>query len=627
MNQFSNHIQHKIGFLGMEQLLSRAREVIDDLPESDVEYLLLESAPETQEECVQEAMEAGCEVFIARSSNAAWFSRHYQLPLVEIQISPMDFAMAIHRAKADGHRKVAVLLAQDVTNLNVPNLETLLDVQITKLVYREYSELISLIRETDCDAIVGSTTMFDITASAGKIGYDVELSAESIRAACLRAAEIARDLRESSKNREIMKAVMNNTQLGILVTDETDRVVLFNRSAQRHTGLSAAQIRGHHIEEFFPSLSPTALHKGTVRRSDRYHLIGDTMMRCVQESVRLQGKPIAVLTTLYPEAHNRRTEQKKEPGFPTHIYHWDDITALSEPMKRLIAQGRKAASREQPTVIYGEPGCGREEIAYCIHGDSARAEFPCITIDLATIPEQDAARVLFGYDSRDGVVEGLLMSANHGSVVLRNITQAGPSATACIQQVLNERQILRPGTENAVTPDIRVFTVASPGELDSLRRDFSRQLSIQSVDCPTLRSRREDVGPLFLKYLSQLSEIPMRFSLTDEMEALLQEYSWPGNVWEMRAVSTRYVLARSEHAKMTSRLKYSLLVEAIGEDYFFRDFIARNPVLLSQPVQDREAFSAAVSALKHWLHLSNNALAEKLNISRTTLWRVLQDSN
>lgn len=620
----SNVPQHKICFLGYSQLYTLAKRVIEALPPSDVSYLLVDCEVDNQDEYVQEALNAGCTVFIAGPGNGARFQATYNLPLVKIPISPMDYAFAIHTAYESGCRKVGIVRYLDSLPLDTERLQLLLGRTVEVIDFESFQGLFAAVRDSDCDGIVGTAGALDAAEAAGKRGFLAYLSTDGIREACERAAELARDLWMVKKNRAITKTIMNNSQLGIIVTDTEGTVEFSNRVIQDYTGLLSSQLRGRRIQEFYPNLSVDSFIRSARRLNDSYRQIEGAMMRCVQEKLLFGTDPIGVVMTLYPGAHNKRQREENRNDFNSHIYQWRELTSLSPAMKTLISEGKALTSRQEPTVILGERGSGREEIAYCIHGSSSRSEFPCITVDLATLPQQDAARVLLGYEYDEKSVNGLLADANGGSVVLKNISQASPTALACLQHVLTVRQIYRPGMEKPVDLRIGLYTVCNREELNKLPPDLRSQLSIHHLNMPPLRERKEDVGPLFLKYLSQLSELPTRYALTPQMEALLQQYSWPGNVSEFRSVCIRYVIARSELDKPTPKHRYKLLLRAIGEDEVFQDLLLANPVLKESPVINRTAFSAAFWSVKEWMQYSNEQMAEKLNMGRTSLWRILR---
>ena len=616
--------QYKICFLAYSRQYELAKTVIRELPESDVEYILMDCNLDTQDECVQEALQAGCEVFVTGSGNAARFMNHYNYPLVEIPFSTIDFALAVHHAQKMGGRQIAIARHRYTPPVGAETLQLLLDIPIRELVFESAPEMYELARTTDCDAIVGASLAVEAAEAAGKLGVFIYQGTEGIRDACIRAANVAREQRASRWSREITKAIMDNAQLGVIVTDPSGIVQFINHRAQNYTGLLSAQLRGKQIADFFPNLSVQPLLKSGQRQSDSYRLVEGVMMRCVQERILMKHETIGVLITLHPDSHNRRKTGDSPQNINAHIYHWRELTALSTPMKTLIEQGRQLSQLSYPTVIFGEPGSGREEIAHCIHGGSVRAKAPCITIDLATFSEEDAPRVLFGYDKGDTRVSGLFSTANGGSVVLKNLALAKPSVLACIQQLVTTRELVHLG--GSELPDVALYTMLTHEEYDRLPPDLRSALSISKLEMPPLRTRKEDIGKLFIKYVTQLSEMPIRMTLSEEMEDLLRYYSWPGNVRELRTVSTRYVIARSRLEKVTAKNQYLLLLQAIGEAEVLRDILQRNPALTQRPIEDTPAFLEGIELLKKYMKYSNDILAKHLNLSRTTLWRILREN-
>lgn len=485
-----------------------------------------------------------------------------------------------------------------------------------------------LARSTECDTIIGTSLAVDAAASAEKSGILVYAGKEAIRDACLRAAELARDNRETQQNQAIIKSLINNAQFGVIVTNAAGNVQLFNHTAQRYTGVAPSQIRGRPLVDFFPNLSAAALYKSGQTQLDSYRLIQGSMMRCMQEHIFLNHKTIGVLTTIYPDSHSRKKSDDAADDLPksrnTPIHHWKDLISNSPAMRRAVEQGQGLARLSYPTAILGAPGSGRETIAHCLHNSSARSKEPCVVIDLATFAGEDAAHVLFGYEKQDCTVAGLLESANGGSVILKNIALATPIVLACLMQALTVRRIYRPGMPSPQVLDIIFFTVATREEFVALPPDLRSALSICQIDVPPLSMRKEDIGSLFSSYLSEREDMPKRLTLTKQMLELLEFYHWPGNLQELQAVSTRYAISYGQTEKPSSRTQYFLLLQAIGEDNLFRQIITLYPALSNRPIEDKDGFSKGISTLKAIMKYSNDELAEKLSVGRTTIWRIMQ---
>ena len=261
-----------------------------------------------------------------------------------------------------------------------------------------------------------------------------------------------------------------------------------------------------------------------------------------------------------------------------------------------------------------------------MHSASPQAQKPCITIDLATIAPEDAPHILLGYEGQDGTVSGLLTAANGGSVILKNVALAKPVVHACLMQALTSRHIFRPGMTAPLLLDLMVYTIMTPEEARTIPADLQSCLAICQLELPSLTERQEDITPLFLRSLSSNAAFHHRSVLSEQMQELLVFHRWPGQLQELQAVCTRYVIAMSRLEKATPKAQYLLLLQAIGEETIFREILAQHPALTQRPVVDKEAFLQGILQIKTLMKYSNDTLAEKLSVSRTTIWRILQDA-
>lgn len=618
---------YKVCFLGYSGLSQAAREVIAALPPSDVEYILMECSLENQSECVEEALQLGCSVFIAGSGNAALFSTRYNYPLVEIPIRYIDYVRAIRNVLKQGCRKICIVRHRYSPTVDIPMLEELMETPLREFVYESPAELAEFTQSADYDALIGTTMAVDMARAAGRMGVLLYSGAESIRDACVRAGELAHDIYEAQRSKAIVNSILNNAQFAIIATDANDRVLLFNQTAQRFTGIAASQIKGKTLASIFPNLSTAALLKSDQAQSDSYRLVEGAMMRCVQERIVVNRQTIGVLLTLYPDSHNRK---KREPSpyedTSQIVYRWEELTGESPAMKKLIEQGRNLSRLNYPTTLLGASGSGRETIARCMHASSKRSQKPCIMIDLATFAEDDIPHILMGYEKNDRSVSGLLASANGGSVIIKNLAVAKPSAQACLMQVLNSRQIFRPGMSAPLVLDLTIYTVMTHQEFQTLPPDLQSCLSVCILEVPSLSQRTEDIAPLFLDILAHNTVFTHRPALSSQMRTLLTFHSWPGELHELQVVCMRYALTMAQQEKPTTRTQALLLLQAIGENALYEEVLKKHPALMQRPIEDKQAFCDGIIALKSLLKYSNDVLAEKLSVSRTTIWRILQST-
>ena len=196
---------------------------------------------------------------------------------------------------------------------------------------------------------------------------------------------------------------------------------------------------------------------------------------------------------------------------------------------------------------------------------------------------------------------------------------------SCILKVLTERQFRRLGGTAPIPFRAKLITtINSENAREHIRENLWQRLSVFSLEVPPLRSRKEDILPLFL-HLSRDSGINPRWFGT-EAEELLQFYSWPGNLAELSSVCKRFAFLIRQVEKPSPSARQNLLIQAIGENTLFREFLKKYPFLDNPGSVSPAELANALDHIKHLLKYNNDKLAEKLSLSRTTLWRLKKTS-
>jgi DNA-binding NtrC family response regulator len=242
---------------------------------------------------------------------------------------------------------------------------------------------------------------------------------------------------------------------------------------------------------------------------------------------------------------------------PIHPGSWfQDATSRDPVLGRLYPQLRDLAAGDAPVLLVGQPGSGREPAARALHNLSARASRPFATLDCSASSERLLEAELFGVD--DGVAPrklGIFEQAHGGTVLLLEVAELPMRLQAKLIRLLERQEIVRVGAAAPVRADVRLLATTTfelrervAGGLMS--RDLFDHLHAHVLTLPPLRERRDDIALLARHFLEQccrgLAERPRGF--TEEAEALLQSYDWPGNLRELRRAVDEAVLAtRGEH--------------------------------------------------------------------------------
>lgn len=287
-------------------------------------------------------------------------------------------------------------------------------------------------------------------------------------------------------------------------------------------------------------------------------------------------------------------------------------SAVMCELKRDMVQIAKSAST---VLITGETGTGKELAAEFIHANSARRKQPFLCINCAAIPDSLLESELFGhakgaFTGADEYRDGLLVSANGGTIFLDEIGDMSLCAQAKILRVVEKREVCRVGSNRGVQLDIR-FIAATNHDLEAMansgmfRKDLFFRLNVARIHLPPLRERREDIPFLWRHYCGDLinragASAP---EFSEDFLRCLQTYGWPGNIRELK--------------NLVESMFLKDLPEKIGVEHLPRHLrgLIESRTDLSQ--QERDALVTALFSAK-W---NKSEAAKKLHWSRMTLYR------
>lgn len=225
-----------------------------------------------------------------------------------------------------------------------------------------------------------------------------------------------------------------------------------------------------------------------------------------------------------------------------------------ETMRRLMAQIERVAASESRVCIYGETGTGKELVARTLHEKSHRASGPFVTLNCAAVPAELIESELFGHEkgSFTGATQrhtGKFEQAHRGTLFLDEIGDMPLPMQAKLLRVLEEGEVERIGAGKPTTVDVRVV-VATHRNLEKLvdsgefRRDLYHRVVVFPLELPPLRRRTEDLPALVDHFARQICAQngwkPIAFA--PSALAALCEYSWPGNIRELRNIVERLLL-------------------------------------------------------------------------------------
>jgi DNA-binding NtrC family response regulator len=233
-------------------------------------------------------------------------------------------------------------------------------------------------------------------------------------------------------------------------------------------------------------------------------------------------------------------------------------TWRSPSMQRVRELALLAAEQDGIVLLLGESGTGKDHMARWIHDRSRRASGPFFTINCASLSRDLAESELFGHEpgaftGTRGRKRGLLELAVNGTLLLNEIGDMDVGMQSKLLTFLDSRSFVRLGGERSIEIDARIFAATNKDlraevEAGRFREDLFYRLNVVPVELPPLRERTEDIPGLVGELLARL-KVDMGLGaepvITEDALAVLEDYSWPGNIRELRNVL--------ERALMTSR--------------------------------------------------------------------------
>lgn len=345
-----------------------------------------------------------------------------------------------------------------------------------------------------------------------------------------------------------MSSVIHHMDQGVMLTLDSGKIILCNEYLE--------QLAGHEVQKglttvqdlFGPKLS-RELEKivneiRTMNIYGREYVIKQNRFLC-------DGGTYQNIYFFSDVTYVRRLEESVQKrarncGFVAK-YQFSDVRYRSSVMEECVNRLKIFAKSDQTVLLQGESGTGKELLAQSIHNHSPRRKNPFVAFNCAAFPANLLESELFGYERgaftgarREGK-PGLFEQANGGTIFLDEIGDMPAELQTRLLRVLQEAQVMRIGGDSVTQVDVRVIAATNQNLKDMMeqgkfRRDLYYRLNVLPVRVPPLRSRKEDIIPLFEWFTGEL--VPSKIA-----DALVA-YDWPGNVRELQNAASYYLMMK-----------------------------------------------------------------------------------
>ena len=227
-------------------------------------------------------------------------------------------------------------------------------------------------------------------------------------------------------------------------------------------------------------------------------------------------------------------------------FSFQGILGKSSALEKVLEKVKLVGPSNATVLLSGETGTGKELVAQSIHQNSERSRGPFVPVHCAALPSNLLESELFGHErgAFTGANErriGRFESANKGTLFLDEIGEIDSATQVKLLRFLETKSIERLGSLSTIEIDTRLVCATNKNllkmtEKGEFREDLYYRLNVVNIKLPALRERGEDISILLEHFLTQFSSennFPTP-NLNNESIGILNSYSWPGNIRELR---------------------------------------------------------------------------------------------
>lgn len=511
---------------------------------------------------------AGYRVLISRGKTAELLRKHTVLPVIGIEINSYD----ILRVMADliGSRsRVAIVgyagIIRDFTkmadSLGISSYAIRFE-QTDAFGYEQLQDVVrAKLARDPVDLMIGDTIPLSRFAPLCQEFRLISSGPEGVGKALESAAALLDAIDLERVNRDHLSTVLDLFEKAVFSLDQQGRVTHANRAAALVFQKSRAEMMGLPIEAVDPSLG--IAHDILARNAWEVGQVVETRfgrMVCYLYPIVSDGAGCGMVFAmerverLYTVEQKVRHQEQQQSRF-TAQYRLDDYITRDPEMRARLDLMKRYAQTDATILITGESGTGKELLAQGIHRSSRRAQGPFVAVNCGAFPPTLLESELFGYvegaftgASRKGK-KGVFELAHKGTLFLDEIGELDKSLQNRLLRVIQERELMRLGSEQPIPVDIRLIA-ASNQDLEEVvaagdfRQDLFYRLNVLKFETVPLRDRQDDIIPSALHLLrthAQAHGSPAH-DLDPNLRRMLVAYGWPGNFRQLSNIMERIAI-------------------------------------------------------------------------------------
>lgn len=548
-------------------------------------------------ELASRAADQGFDIIISRGGTAELIQKKVSIPVIEIEVSGYDMLRVLTLVR-DYPGKAAIVGFPPISE-GAATVSQILEMDISHYVISKEEEVKPTLKqmlEKGYEVIIGDVITVKEAENLGLNGVLITSGKESILKAFQNAKKMHNYFSILRRKLSIAQQILQEEEEGYVVFDTTFNNVYSNTCFTEQLNKTfKASIK---IEEAVTEV---------ISKDEYTSLIENNNVFWKVKGTKLEGFEISLVLFRLQRVESNQKRLSAGINIISSLMNSSPIKSSfikSNQMKMVIQSAERYSEKEESIWISGEKGTGKEKLAHYIHYRSTKRSFPLMTINCALLTAEQWNLLL-------SEEESLLASNDKGTIFFKNIDSVALS---------NQKELMSYLIKN--NPKSRIITSSSENILTMIENgaflyDLYYLLAQFTLSLPPLSKRKEDIdhiARIFInesntKYGKQIAGI------RNEAIGELENYSWPGNITQLKQVINETVL-----------LANGPFIEKEDINYILKTKLKETEMAQLDLTGTLEEIEQRIIR-QVWQEegMNQTKTAERLGINRTTLWRKLKE--
>ncbi len=342
---------------------------------------------------------------------------------------------------------------------------------------------------------------------------------------------------------------------------DSDYLILRTKVGQRHVAIG--------LDQVYTTAALSRMRNGLIRLlTENWQETPEELLSTIQSLNKLLDLDQAIIEDAYQTAFLAQSQNLSKENLQLRValereQRSTHIVGASEPMMEVYRLIERTAATDKPILIQGESGTGKELVAKALHRASRFVGKPLVVINCAALPESLLESELFGHEKGafTGAIAskpGLFEVADGGTLFIDEIGELAGGLQAKLLRVLEDGSLRRVGSVKERRVNVRLLAATNRDLAEEIakgrfREDLYYRINVLTILLPTLRERRGDIPQLVRHFAGKGWNWDNRFM------QILENYSWPGNVRQLRNAIERSKVLAEENTLIAENLPPEIL--------------------------------------------------------------------